>query len=148
MSFHCFPNCGVCPMDLSSIVQQIQGAGGLGALAEKLGISHDQAAQVASATAAHVDAGATDASDLAQKVAGSTGLDLSQVQSMLPGLLTGLQDHASGLGGAAQSAITGLIGNNSMLQGLVGSLDKNGDGSVVDEAVGFVTGLFGSKSAS
>jgi hypothetical protein len=134
-------------MDLSAIVQQLQGAGGLGALAEKLGLSPDQTHQVAASAAQHVDAGTSDAAELAQKVAQSTGLDAGAITSMLPGLLGGLQSHAGGLGEAAQNAINGLVGNNSMLKGLLAGLDKDKDGSVVDDAVDLVKGLFGDKSA-
>lgn len=134
-------------MDLSSIVQQVQSAGGIGALAEKLGLSHEDTQKVAAAAAEHVDGGTTDAGELASKIASSTGLDVSAIQNILPGLLGGLQSHAGNLGDAAQSAFSSLLGQNSMLQGLLSGLDKNKDGSIVDDALGMVKGMFGGNKS-
>lgn len=80
-----------------------------------------------------------DVSQIASGVAEATGLDVSQILALLPGVVSALQGHEGG-----GDLVTGLL---SKLQGgqfgdVLAMLDTNKDGSVVDDALNLVKGLF------
>lgn len=128
-------------MNADALIAQMNQSGSLASLAEKLGAPSDMVARIAHAAASHAQADDADIEQLASRVAGSTGFDLAQIQGMLPMLLTGMRDHA----GAIEGALGGVLGKGSSLAAMLSSLDADKDGSLVDDAMGLVGGLFGKK---
>jgi len=116
---------------LDGILGQIGSAGGIEALAEKIGIPKEIAEQAVSALGqSHAEPGDTIAG-----AAAKTGLDaatLSQIAQQLGG--------EGGLGQLAEQ-----MKGNPALSGIASMLDRDGDGNPLDDIAGMAAGLFGKK---
>jgi hypothetical protein len=133
-------------MDIQEIVGGIGSSQALQDVAAKLGISSDQAQSALQGVLSHVSSG--EASEgMVEQVAAKAGIDPAQVQQFLPQVMGLLQGHAENASEGVQTTLTGLLGSlqNSPIGGLLSGLDANKDGSIVDEAMGMVKGLFGGK---
>jgi hypothetical protein len=133
-------------MDIGEIVAGIGSSSALQDVAGKVGISPDQAQAAIQGVLQHVSSGES-MEGLVESVAAKAGLDPAQVQQFLPSVMGLLQGHADNASEGVQSTLTGIMGSlqNSSMGGLLSGLDANKDGSVVDEAMGLVKGLFGGK---
>lgn len=133
-------------MDIQEIAAGIGSSQALQDVAGKLGISTDQAQNALQGVLQHLDGGGS-VENIAETVAAKAGIDPAQVQQFLPSVLGLLQGHAENANEGVQGALTGIMGSlqNSPFGGLLSGLDANKDGSVVDEAMGMVKGLFGGK---
>lgn len=135
-------------MNIQEIVAGIGSNSALQAAAGKAGISPDQAQAALQGVLEHVSAGQP-ADGVVESVAARAGIDPAQVQQVLPSILGALQQHAANAPEGAGGGLSGLLGSlqSSPLGGLLAGLDANKDGSVVDDALGMVKGLFGGKHA-
>jgi hypothetical protein len=133
-------------MDIQEIVAGIGASDALQNGAGKLGISTDQAQSTLQSVLEHVSSGQS-LEGMAESIAGRVGLDPSQVQQFLPNVMGLLQGHADNAEEGVQNALGGLMSSlqGSPIGGLLSGLDGNGDGSIADEAVGLVKGLFDRK---
>jgi hypothetical protein len=103
---------------LDGLLGQIGGADQLAQLASKVGLSEDQVKMGMSALGkAHPEPG-----DTVQSAAASTGLPTDKLQGLL-----------------------GAIGGESTLNKYASFLDKDGDGSVMDDVMDMAKGLFDGK---
>jgi hypothetical protein len=118
---------------LDGLLGQISSNVDIKSLAEKVGISPDQAeAAVAALGQAHTAPG-----DTVETAAGATGLS--------PDILQQIVGHIGGEGALGRFAA--LLGDQNSAGGLAGKLggllDRDGDGNPADEIAGFAKGLFG-----
>jgi hypothetical protein len=133
-------------MDIQEIVAGIGSSSALRDAAGKIGISPDQAQSALQGVLEHVSAGnATEG--MVENVAAKAGLDPTQVAQFLPSVLGLLQGHSANASEGVQTTLSSLMGSlqNLPLGGLLSGLDANKDGSLVDDAMGLVKGLFGGK---
>ncbi len=104
---------------LDGLLGQIGGVGQIAELASKVGLSEEQVkAGMAALGQAHAEPG-----DTVQAAAASTGLGADKLEGLL-----------------------GAIGGESVLSKASSFLDKDGDGSVMDDVADMAKGLFGGKS--
>lgn len=127
-------------MDINDIISAVGQSPALADTVSKLGIDPAMAQMALSGVLGQLAKGG-DVTQIASGVAEASGLDVSQVLALLPGVVSALQGHAGGAGG---DLITSLLGQ---LQGgqfgdVLAMLDTNKDGSVVDDALNLVKGLF------
>lgn len=117
---------------LDGILGQLGGgAGGIEALAEKVGIPKEMAEQaVAALGQSHAEPGDTIAG-----AAAKTGLD--------PATLSQMAEQLGGEGGLGK--IADMIKDNPALSGIAGMLDRDGDGNPLDDIAGLASGLLGKK---
>ncbi len=106
-------------MDLSMIVQGLEGVAGpqIAEMGAKVGLSHEQTTAILNHIGGQVTAGETNSSTAVTEAAQHTGIDAG----MIGGLLSGL----AGAGGAG-----GIMGMATQM------LDKNHDGSIIDDVMG------------
>src|SRR5258706_160341 len=136
---------GALHMDIAEIASGIGASDALQQAAAKAGLDPSQAQAALQGVLEHVDAnGSTEG--LIEGVAAKAGLSPSLVQAFLPSVLGLLQGHAANASEGVQGGIIGSIENTSA-GSLLSGFDANKDGSVADEAVGLVKGLFGKKDA-
>jgi hypothetical protein len=130
-------------MDIQEIVAGIGASGALQDTAARLGMSPDQAQSALQGVLEHVSAGRP-LEGMAENVAGRVGVDPAQVQQFLPSVMGLLQNHADNAGEGVQATLAGLMSSlqGSPFGGLLSGLDANKDGSIADEAIGLVKGLF------
>lgn len=133
-------------MDIREIVAGIGSSSALQSAAAKVGISPDQAQSALQGVLQHVSAGQP-MEGMVETIAAKAGIDPAQVQQFLPSIMGLLQGHAENATEGVQATVTGLLGSlqGSPIGGLLSGLDANKDGSVVDDALGMVKGLFGGK---
>lgn len=115
---------------LDGILSQVAGSPDTVALlAQQVGIDPDLAEKaVAALGMSHAEPG-----DTVQLAAQKTGLDIGKMSEIL-----------TQLGGeGALGEIVGKLGDNSQLSGLLGVLDRDGDGNPLDDIAGMAKGLFG-----
>lgn len=113
-----------------SILGQVGGNLDIAGIASKFGIDPAMAEQAVQALGqSHAEPGDTIAGAVAK-----TGLDA--------GMLGQLASQLGGEGGLGQ--LSGLLQGNPTLSGLVGGLDKDGDGNPLNDLAGMAKGLFGS----
>lgn len=129
-------------MDIREIVAGIGSSTALQEAAAKVGISPDQAQTALQGVLQHVSAGQP-MEGMVQEIAAKVGIDPAQVQRFLPSIMGLLQGHADNASVGVQATLAGLQG--SPIGDLLSGLDANKDGSVVDDALGMVKGLFGGK---
>ncbi len=114
-----------------SIMGQVGQHADVGNLASKLGISPDMAEKaIAALGQSHEEPG-----DTVEAAAAKTGLD--------KGVLNQIVDQIGGAGSLGQYAQ--MIKDSPMASGLLGSLDKDGDGNPLNDLAGMASGLFGKK---
>jgi hypothetical protein len=130
-------------MDIQEIVAGIGASSALQDVAGKFGLSPDQAQSTLQGVLEHVSAGQP-LDGMAESVAQRAGVDPAQVQQFLPNVMGLLQGHADNAGEGVHATLSGLISSlqNSAAGGLLSGLGANKDGSVADEAIGLVKGLF------
>jgi hypothetical protein len=135
-------------MDIQDIVAGLGSNPGLRDLAGKFGISPDQAQSALQGVLAHLDDGGS-IETMAESVAAKAGLDPALVQKLLPDVTGLLQGHVEGASADVQSALSGVLGSlrGSPFGDLLAGLDADKDGSLVDEAMGTMKGMFGGKNA-
>ena len=101
----------------------------IGNLAARVGISPEMAEKaIAALGAAHQQPG-----DTVQQAAEKTGLDT--------GVVAQIVQQIGGEGSLGEFAR--MIASNPQAAGILNSLDKDGDGSVIDDLGGIAKGLFG-----
>ncbi|MEP3420380.1 MAG: hypothetical protein ABJN35_01475 [Erythrobacter sp.] len=117
---------------LDGIMQQVAGSPDtVAALAEKVGIDPAMAEKaVAALGASHAQDG-----DTVELAAEKTGLDA--------GALSGIMEQLGGEG--ALGSIAESMQGDSKLSGVLSMLDRDGDGSPLDDIAGLASGLFGRK---
>ena len=115
---------------LDTILKQVAGSPDTVAqIAAKVGIDPALAEKaVAALGQSHAEPG--DTVDLA---AGKTGFDTAMLGQVLDSLG----------GNEALGAIAGKLGDNPQLSGIIGMLDRDGDGNPLDDIAGMAKGLFG-----
>jgi hypothetical protein len=114
---------------LDSILGQVTGNADIANLAAKVGISPEHAESAVQALAKyHPMQG-----DTAEGAAAATGLPVGKLQEII--------GHIGGEGALGQFA--GLL--QGQAGGLLGGLDKDGDGNPLDDLAGMASGLFGKK---
>ena len=131
-------------MDINSIIGGVSENPAVAEIIGKLGLDPAAAKSALEGVLGQVAEG-KDISQIASGVAESTGLDVSHILALLPGVVAALQGQEGGAGG---DLVAGLLGK---LQGgqfgdVLAMLDTNKDGSVVDDALNLVKGLFGRKA--
>ena len=114
-----------------SIMGQVSEHADVGNLAAKLGLSPEMAEKaIAALGQSHAEPG-----DTIEGAAAKTGLD--------KGVLSQLVDQIGGAGSLGQYAQ--MLKDNPIASGLLGSLDKDGDGNPLNDLAGMAAGLFGKK---
>ncbi len=112
-----------------SIIGQLGGAGGLAGLARQVGIDPALAEKAVVALGqAHPEPG-----DTVAVAAARTGIDA--------GALTSLVQQFGGEGGLVR--VNAILQDNPQLSGVLGMLDRDGDGSPLDDIAGMAGKLFG-----
>ena len=112
-----------------SILGQISDHVDVANMASKLGIDPAMAAKaVAALGQAHGEPG-----DTVTAAAATTGLD--------SGTLTSIMDHIGGEGSLGKFAQ--MLKDSPQAAGIMGSLDKDGDGNPLNDLAGMAKGLFG-----
>ena len=113
-------------MDLSTILQGLEGVAGpqMAEMGAKVGLTPDQVTAIVNHIGGQASAGQTDPNVAVASAAQHTGID----PGMIGGLLSGLAGGA-GAGGA----MGGIMGMATQM------LDKNHDGSVIDDVMGMFT---------
>ncbi len=113
---------------LDGVLGQLGGAN-VGALAEKFGLPPELAEKaVAALGQSHAEPGDTIAG-----AAAKTGLDA--------GMLGQMAEQLGGEGGLEK--LNGMMKDNPALSGVLGMLDRDGDGNPLDDIAGMAKGLFG-----
>jgi len=112
-----------------SILSQLSSNVDVGNLAAKVGLDPAMAEKaIAALGQAHAAPGDTVATAAAQ-----TGLDAGVLQQIV--------GHIGGEGSLAE--FSRMLHNHPQAQGLLGLLDRNGDGNPLDDIAGMAKGLFG-----
>ncbi|MDP3659462.1 hypothetical protein [Phenylobacterium sp.] len=135
-------------MDIQEIAAGIGSSQALRDVAGKLGISPEQAQTTLQGVLQHLSSGGQMES-MVEGVAAKAGISAATVQQFLPSIMGLLQGHSENASEGVQAALTGVIGSlqGSPIGGLLSGLDANKDGSIVDDAMGMMKGLFGGKPA-
>jgi hypothetical protein len=135
-------------MDIQEIVAGIASSGALQSAAAKAGIDPAQATTALQGMLEHMSANGAPTADAVGAVAAKAGLDPAQVAAFLPSIIGLLNGHAQNANEGVQSVLGGLIGSmqNVPPGSLLSGFDANKDGSLVDDAMGLVTGLFSHKT--
>lgn len=114
-----------------SIMGQVGQHADVGNLATKLGISPDMAEKaIAALGQSHAEPG-----DTVAGAAAKTGLDA--------GVLSKIVEQIGGEGSLGQYAQA--LQDNPAAKGLLGILDRDGDGNPLNDLAGMASGLFGKK---
>ncbi|MFM5923739.1 MAG: hypothetical protein ACKOPG_06095 [Novosphingobium sp.] len=114
-----------------SILSQVGGHADVGNMAAKLGIPADVAEKaIAALGQSHVEQG-----DTIEGAAAKTGLDT--------GMLSQIVQQIGGEGSLGQYAQA--LKDNPAASGLLGMLDRDGDGNPLNDLAGLASGLFGKK---
>ncbi|MDB5737707.1 MAG: hypothetical protein JWO65_1375 [Sphingomonas bacterium] len=117
-----------------SLFDSLMGKAGsidLGALAAQVGLDPEQLKTGGESLLAKLASGDHDATSATVATAAETGISVDKLQALLPAL-----SGAIGEGGL-EGGLSGLAGK------LGGMLDKDGDGSPINDIAGFAKGLFG-----
>lgn len=116
---------------LDGILEQIGGAGGIDAIAQKVGLPSEVTEQaIAALGQSHAEPG-----DTLEGAAAKTGLDVDQLGQ--------IAQHLGGEG--ALGKLSGLLQDHPALSGVAGMLDRDGDGNPLNDIAGMAAGLFGKK---
>lgn len=133
---------------MSVFDQLINQASGLdlAAIGQRVGLSREQVEAGARALLPQIADPQVDNRAATETVAASTGIAPGQLEAMVTNLVQ--QATTSGAsGGALEFVLTGLRGSGggqgSLLGGLAGALDRDGDGNPIDD----VLGMFGQRPA-
>jgi hypothetical protein len=131
-------------MDIQEIVSGIGSSDALKGLAEKIGLSPDQAQGALQGVIEHVSAG-NPLEGMVEGVASKIGIDPAQVQQLLPNVMPLLQGHADNASEGVQGMLGGLLGSlqNSPMAGLLGH--GGGEGDAGSALQGLVGGFLGGK---
>lgn len=114
-----------------SIMGQVGQHADVGNLASKLGLSPEMTEKaIAALGQSHEEPGNT-----VEAAAAKTGLDT--------GVLNQIVEQIGGAGSLGQYAQ--MLKDSPMASGLLGSLDKDGDGNPLNDLAGMASGLFGKK---
>lgn len=133
-------------MDIQEIVSGIGSSQALQDAAAKAGVDPSQAQSMLQGVLEHVNSGG-EVEGMAEGVAAKIGVDPSMVQQFLPSVMGLLQGHSENASEGVQGVLGALINNlqGSSAGGVLSALDANKDGSIADEAMEMVKGLFGGK---
>lgn len=126
-------------MDIQEIVAGIGSSDALKGVADRIGLSPDQAQGALQGVIEHVTTGQP-LEGMVEGVAAKVGVQPDQVQQLLPNVMDLLQGHAENASEGVQGMLGGLMGSlqNSPAAGLFG---RGGEaGSALQ---GLVGGLFG-----
>lgn len=131
-------------MDIQEIVSGIGSSDALKGLAERIGLSPDQAQGALQGVIEHVTAGHR-LDGMVEGVAAKTGIDPDQVQQLLPNVMGLLQGHAENANEGVQGMLGGLLGSlqNSPMASLLGHNAAEGEGGAASALQGLVGGLLG-----
>ncbi len=118
----------------------------LASIGTRLGLSQEQVETAARALLPQIADPDVNNGEAAATVAASTGIAQPSLEALVPAILQQAQS-AGASGGAFQSILAGLGGNATQgggqqgggLGGLIGALDRDGDGNPIDD----VLGMFG-----
>jgi hypothetical protein len=103
-------------MNLSDLMANIGGSDALKQIADRAGLSQDQAQDAAHGILDHLTNGGA-ANEVVETVAARIGVSPDQIQSLLPQVLPLLQAHADSAAGEGEGMLGGLMGR---LKGLLG----------------------------
>ncbi len=118
----------------------------LASIGSRFGLSQEQVETAARALLPQIADPGVNNGEAAATVAASTGIAQPSLEALVPAILQQAQS-AGASGGAFQSILAGLGGNATQgggqpgggLGGLIGALDRDGDGNPIDD----VLGMFG-----
>jgi hypothetical protein len=129
-------------MDIQEIVAGIGSSDALKGVAERIGLSPDQAQGALQGVIEHVTEGRP-LEGMVEDLAAKVGVDPDQVQQLLPNVMGLLQGHAENASEGVQGRLGGLLGSlqNSPVAGLLGQ----GQGEGGSALPGLVGGLFGKR---
>ena len=114
----------------------------LASLGTRLGLTPEQVEIAARALLPQIADPAVDNGEAVANVAADTGIAQPSLQALVPALLQQAQS-AGATGGAFQSILGGLQGGATQsggLGGLIGALDRDGDGNPLDDVLGMFRG--------
>ena len=136
-------------MDIQEIAAGIGSSAALQSVAQRLGMTPDQAQSVLQGVLQHASTGGS-VEGMAEDVAANTGVPPAQVQQFLPEVMGLLEGHAQNAPEGVLAGLSGLMGSlqGSPFGGLLSGLDANKDGSIVDDVLGMAKGLFGDRGSS
>ena len=124
------------------LIQQAQGLD-LEAIGARVGLTPDQVATAARSLLPQIADPAIDNREATEAVAAGTGIAQPSLEALVPALLQQAQS-AGASGGAFQSILTGMRGGGDQqgggLGGIVGALDRDGDGNPIDDVLGMFGG--------
>lgn len=115
---------------LDSILGQVGGADGLANLAAKVGLSPEHVESAVRALAKHHQM----AGDTAEGAAAATGLPLDKMQELI-----------TQIGGEGALGKFATMLQQDGAGGILGALDRDGDGNPLNDLAGIAGGLFGKK---
>lgn len=102
-------------------------------LASQIGMSPDELKAGGESLLGKLAGGGQDAAQAAMGAADETGLPLEKLQALLPAL-------ASQFG---EGGVEGLMAKLGGAGGILGALDRDGDGNPINDILGMAKGLFG-----
>jgi hypothetical protein len=121
---------------LDTLLQQAGGSDALAGLAGKLGLPADQVQSLGNSLLAKMQGGAS-AEQAAADTAAEAGVDADQLHAMVPAIA----DH---VGADGADGLMAKLGGTGGILGSVGAmLDRDGDGSPLNDVLGMAKGLFG-----
>ena len=127
-------------MDIQEIMSGIGSSDALKGVAEKIGMSPDQAQDALHGVIDHVTAG-NPLEGMVEGVAAKVGVQPDQVQQLLPNVMGLLQGHAENANEGVQGMLGGLMG--SLQNSPAASLFGHNEGDAGSALQGLVGGLFG-----
>jgi hypothetical protein len=127
-------------MDIQEIVAGIGSSDALRGVAERVGLSPDQAQGALQGVIEHVTAGRP-LEGMVEGVAAKVGAAPDQVQQLLPNVMGLLQGHAENASEGVQGMLGGLMG--SLQNSPAASLLGHGEGEAGSVLQGLAGGLFG-----
>lgn len=133
-------------MDIQRVTSSIESSQGLKDAAGRAGLDPGQAGAILQGVIDHAAAG-DGVEGMVSGIAEKVGIDPAQVQQFLPSVMGLLRQHSETAPAGAQEGLSGILSGlqSSPIAGLLSGFDRNKDGSVVDDAIGMVAGLFGKK---
>lgn len=127
-------------MDLNDIIAGVSQHSAVSDTISRLGIDPALAQSALGALLTQASQG-KDITQIASGLAQTSGLDASHLLALLPGIVASLQGQAGGAGGALVTQLLGQL-QGGQFGDVLAMLDTNKDGSVVDDALNLMKGLF------
>jgi hypothetical protein len=127
-------------MDIQEIVAGIGSSDALKGVAQRIGLSPDQAQGALQGVIEHITAGQP-LEGMVEGVAAKTGVAPDQVQQLLPNVMGLLQGHSENASEGVQGMLGGLM--ESLHSSPAANLFEQGEGQAGPGLSGLIGGLFG-----